>query len=179
MENGELGPGGLFYRDDLYKGTGDATRDRAPLTAGLGQLSDGMTGCGDDPAEDCGSGRGFEWVGWRGDSTITFEFGTRCDFTAIRIHSANRPDRGAPLWGSVTVSFSDDGLRFSELVIQEPTPEDRKDRHARYIEIPVNATANIVRIHLTRANPGAWVLISDVVFAGKISVHQADPVRPR
>ncbi len=179
MQNGELGPDGLLYRDDLYKGMGDVTRDRAPLTAGLGQLSDEMTGCDDDPAADCGSGRGYEWVGWRGDSTITFEFGTRCDFTAIRIYSANRPDRGAPLWGSVTVSFSEDGLRFSKLVVQEPTPEDRKDHRARYIDIPVRATANIVRIRLTGASPGAWVLISDVVFAGKISVQQVEPVSPR
>ena len=108
-----------------------------------------MTGCGDDPAADCGSGRGYEWVGWRGDPTITFEFGTRCDFTAVRIYSANRPDRGAPLWGSVTVSLSDDGLRFRKVAVRSPLPMTGRStgslhrysraRHREYCSYPSDA----------------------------------------
>ncbi len=56
MPNGELGPGGLLYRDDLYKGSGDNHQDLSPLSAGLGQLTDGTTGCSSDPSNDCVSG---------------------------------------------------------------------------------------------------------------------------
>ncbi len=41
--NGELGPDGLQYRDDLYSGTG-ADVDASYLSNGLGQLADGDDG---------------------------------------------------------------------------------------------------------------------------------------
>ena len=134
MPNGELGPGGLLYRDDLYKGgDGDAKQDRSALSGGLGQLVDGTIGCSEDPAQDCGSGAGYDWVGWHHeDPTITFTFGERCDFKTVRIYAANRPDRGAPLWTAVSVSISDDGFDFRGEAIRTTSSEDRQDRKARY-----------------------------------------------
>src|SRR4051794_33130008 len=79
MENGQGGPAGLLYRDDIYKGSaGDVKLDRSPLAGGLGQLSDSTVGCADDPRKDCGNGSGYEWVGWHDtDPTIEFDFGHR------------------------------------------------------------------------------------------------------
>lgn len=179
MVNGQLGPAGLLYRDDIYRGTGDSKQDLSPLSGGLGQLSDGSTGCGDDPTSDCGSGAGYEWVGWRDDPTITITFGQRCDFTSMRIYTANWPDAAVRLWKAATVSVSDDGFSFRDFMVRTTTPEEQQDRRARYVSVPLRGSGQFVRIHLIRADPKAWVLISEMRFEGRVSRDQAPPSKPR
>jgi hypothetical protein len=41
MLNGEGGPGNPYW-DDTYNGAGSTTTDLAPLSGGLGQLTDGI-----------------------------------------------------------------------------------------------------------------------------------------
>ena len=180
MPNGELGPAGLLYRDDVYNGNGDRKLNLSPLSAGLGQLSDGMTGCSSDPSTDCGRGAGYDWVGWhQADPTITFAFGQRCDFKIVRIYTANQPGQDAPLWKSATVSLSDDGLTFRDIVIRTTTPEEKQDRNARYFDVPLNGSGKFVQVHLIRADANSWTLISEVLFEGRISRDQAPPAKPR
>jgi hypothetical protein len=179
MSNGKLGAAGLLYRDDLYRGSGDSKQDGAPLSGGLGQLSDGATGCADDPATDRGSGAGFEWVGWREDPTITITFGQRCDFKSARIYTANWPDASVRLWKTATVSVSDDGFSFRDFVIRTATPEEEQDRKARYVSVPLRGSGQFVRIHLIRGDPNAWLLISEIRFEGQVSRDQAPPSKPR
>jgi F5/8 type C domain len=178
MPNGELGPGGILYRDDLYPGAA-ASQNGAQLSGSLGQLTDGVTGCQDDPRADCGSGPGYEWVGWRSDPSIVLQFGERCVFRTIRIHSANNAAAGAPMWKSATVSISDDGLTFRDYGLHVTTSQERQDPKARYVNIPVNAMGKYVRIHLIRADPSAWVVISDILVEAHIARDQAPPTHPR
>ncbi len=178
MNNGELGPGGLLFRDDIYHGTGDPKQDRTALSGGLGQLSDGSTGCGDDLTVNCGSGPGYEWVGWHSAPTITFQFGQRCDFKVVRIFTAN-PAGPARLWKTATVSVSDDGLNFRQFMVRTTTPEEQRDGKARYIDIPFRASGHAVRIHLVPASAEAWTAISEVQFEGRTSRDQAPPSKPR
>jgi discoidin domain receptor family protein 2 len=173
--NGTLGPSGLLYRDDLYAGTGDRHADGATLSGGLGQLTDGMTGCGNDPRKDCGKGPGRDWVGWREDPTLVFDFGRRCDFSMIRIFTANFPQADAALWDTATVSFSDDGLEWHGGVLATTTAAEKTDHTARFIDIPVNGSGRLVRIHLVRARPSTWLLVSEFQFEGRTAEHQASP----
>ncbi len=176
--NGKLGPGGLLYRDDAYSGNGDPKQDNSRLSGGLGQLSDGVQSCSDDPGKDCGGGPGWPWVGWQSDPTITFTFGNRNDFKTVRIYTANRPNAGAHMWKTATVSFSDDGVTFRDYFIHTTTKVDVANHKARYIDIPVNASARVVRVHLVRDAPDSWVVIDNVTFEGQISEHQYGPLRP-
>lgn len=176
--NGQLGPGGLLYRDDLYSGDGNPRQDNSRLSGGLGQLSDGVQNCSDDPGKDCGSGPGWAWVGWQSDPTITFHFGNRIDFKTVRIYTANWPDAGAHMWKTAIVSFSDDGVTFRDYLIHTTTKADAANHKARYIDIPVNASGRVVRINLVRGAPDAWVVIENVAFEGGISEHQYGPLRP-
>lgn len=181
MPNGEQGPGGLLYRDDLYKGgNGDPKQDGAPLSGGLGQLADGAIGCSGDPASDCGSGAGYDWIGWhRRDPIVVFTFGERCEFRTVRIYAANRPDEGAPLWKTVAVSISDDGLNFRDEEIRTTTAQDRADHRARFIDVPVRGSGKFVRVHVIRDRPNDWTLIAEVRFEGRISRDQAPRIRPK
>jgi hypothetical protein len=176
--NGALGPGGLQYRDNLHAGAGDRNRDGSPLSDGLGQLADGMTGCGDDPRADCGSGRGHEWVGWSDNPTIVFTFGTRCHFDSVQIFTANHSGAGVKMWDSVTISFSEDGLRFQDFTVHTTTPEDRANQTARYIRVPVRGQGRFVRIRFVRPDEKAWLLISEIQFDGSIAPHQVNPNTP-
>jgi hypothetical protein len=174
--NGTLGPAGLLYRDDLYSGAGDRYADGATLSGGLGQLTDGMTGCGNDPRQDCGKGPGRDWVGWREDPTLVFDFGRRCNFTMIRIFTANFPPAGAALWTTATVSFSDDGLEWHGGVLDTATAAGQANHTARFIDIPVNGSGRLVRIHLVRAPSSMWLLVSEFHFEGETAEHQVSPV---
>lgn len=180
MENGQIGPAGVLYRDDIYNGSGDSKKDRSTLTGGLGQLTDGATGCSDDPVKDCGSGAGFEWVAWHDvDPSITFRFDRRCDFKNIRIFAANRPEAGLRLWKTATISLSDDGLNFRDFAVRPTASADEANHKARYIDVIVNGSAKVVRVRLTRADPNSWLAISEVQFEGKRSTDQAPAEKPR
>jgi hypothetical protein len=170
--NGSLGPDGLQFRDNLYAGTGDRNQDGAALAGGLGQLTDGMTGCGDDPTADCGSGRGYDWVGWRENPTLVFTFGTRCHFDSVQVFVASHAPLGARLWESVTVSFSEDGHRFEDFAVQPMTVEERADGTARYVRIPVRGKGRFVRIRFMREKGEGWLLVSEVGFDGSVAPHQ-------
>lgn len=180
MENGELGPRGQLWRDDLYKGNGDRQKDNAQLTEGLGQLADSITACSDDPSADCGNGPGYDWVGWHHiDPAITFVFAERCVFNTVRIFAANKPEEGVRLFKTAVVSLSDDGFTFRDYAVWTATPADNRDETARYIDIPVHGSATSVRIRMLRANDAAWVLISEVKFQGRISPDQAPRTKPK
>jgi hypothetical protein len=79
MING--GTGTFTYHDDSYDGLGDNTVSYAPLSDGLGDLTDGIIATAnwfDTPSL---------YVGWRKvDPVITFRFDASYSFASIRIH---------------------------------------------------------------------------------------------
>ena len=91
----------------------------------------------------------------------------------------NRPDEGAPLWTTATVSIGDDGFDFRTETIRTTTAEEATDREARFIDVPVNGSGKFVRIRLQRARPSAWILIAEVKLEGRISRDQAPRTTPR
>src|SRR5438128_2122881 len=112
MPNG--GSGVAPYWDRGYSGKGCRTCDSGQLSGGVGQLSDGETGT-DDYLADKGNGRAAEWVGWKVEPVIVFEFAQPGTFSTIRVHSNNRMAMGVGLWDSVILSFSEDGKSFGNM----------------------------------------------------------------
>lgn len=87
--------------DQTYDGRD--TGDR--LVGGLGQLVDGQLGI-DNFRSDRGHGKGFEWVGWRNDSSagkpveMIFEFDSVRNFSAMVLHTNNMYSKDVQVSGS-------------------------------------------------------------------------------
>jgi len=160
----------LTYWDEKYGGDGDTETDGAALSDGLGQLVDGKTGA-DDPAADLGDGAGYEWVGWNNaQPTITFDFGRVANFETVSIHSNNVQTDGIGLFGSVELTFSDDGTNFGDLITYTTTAEERADTSAQLIEITIPQDARYVRAQFQEQAGYDWILISEISF----TVQEAD-----
>lgn len=70
----------------------------ASMTEGLGQLTDGVSGLDDfTQTHEYHVWPGYDYVGWRNESTaggyveITFEFDRIRNFTAMKVHIPPRP----------------------------------------------------------------------------------------
>jgi Concanavalin A-like lectin/glucanases superfamily len=165
MQNGQSGT--YHYWDDTYSGSGSHTTDGAALSGGVGQLTDGFIG-GAPFYQDMGRGIAFEWVGWNTiQPTIVFDFGVAQTFHTISIHSYNQScacgsDSDVPLWNSVTLDFSNDGVNFSNAIVYTPSAADRANLNARFIPITIPSTAGrYVRASFTH---GSYMMISEVQF---------------
>jgi len=79
--------GGTFnYWDRFYTGAGATTTDGAPLSGGLGDLTDGLSATDNWFNVENVAGMG-PYVGWLSiDPTITFHFIPILDFDTVRIH---------------------------------------------------------------------------------------------
>jgi YVTN family beta-propeller protein len=154
MPDGGDGP----YRDNTYSGNGCLSCDGAPLSGGLGKLTDGVLG-GDDWASDPKL-----WVGWDiAEPTITFDFGDVKTFGLVRIHSNNFQTGAVFLWDAVTLDFSNDGQNFSNAFTYTTTDAQKADRTARFIDVPVpNIPARFVRARFSHTQQ--WVFISEFQF---------------
>src|ERR1019366_9157135 len=92
--NGNTGT--FHYWDYSYTGTspvGNDRTDRAPLTGGVGLLSDGITGSTSavgGPTCDPVKPLCYEWVGWVPHAfTIAFDFGSVQSLSDARFFTAN------------------------------------------------------------------------------------------
>jgi len=83
--------GSYNYWDESYNGTGNTAADGAPLTGGLGDLTDGIIATTNWFDAEAPAGNG-PYVGWDGiDPTITFYFtgGTTIDSLTIHVDDSN------------------------------------------------------------------------------------------
>lgn len=161
MLNGQSGS--FLYHDEIYDGTGDNTVNGAALSGGLGQLTDGEVGA-DEYATNLGNGAAYEWVGWSSiQPEITFDFGEVVELSGTSIHANNSLDVG--LWGNVDISFSDDGVSFSDAVSYTTSVDQRADATARFIDVPFNRSAQYVRMNFADGNQ-QWIFLSEIDFYG-------------
>jgi len=161
MPNGGSGVG--HYWDTGYSGKGCRTCDGASLSGGVGLLSDGVTGT-DDFLADKGSGPAAEWMGWKVEPVILFEFARPESFSTIRIHSNNRMAMGVGLWDSVILSFSEDGTSFGDTFEYTTSPAERKNPKARFIDIALPRSVSAKYIKCRFLHSSEWMFISEVQF---------------
>jgi len=144
--DGQAHSGSFNYWDKNYSGAGATTTDGAPLTGGLGDLTDGVVASDFWFNVENSAGTG-PYVGWRGDvgvndPTVTFHFSGGPSIDTILIHMDNSHAGGvgapaqilidgivhpyaAPAVGSIgTVAFNGLGLTgntHTVQFIQDPT----------------------------------------------------------
>jgi hypothetical protein len=135
--NGVASGGSFNYWDRSYNGSGSVTTDNAPLSGGLGDLTDGVIATQNWNLVENVAGTG-PYVGWRNlDPTITFQFASTASFDSVVIDFDDSDGNGgvaAPLGvvingtnfaisdpaGSApfAATFQLGGLNTSQIVIQ-------------------------------------------------------------
>ncbi len=148
MRNGQTGS--YNWWDDTYSGSGNSMLDGTLLTGGLGQLTDGILGTFVVGA-CCTPATAYPWIGWASiQPDITFNFGSPTIFTSAGFHAANPHTGGIALWGSVTLSFSIDGINFGNSIAYTTTPAEQADLTARFTDVAINnQTAQYIRATFT------------------------------
>lgn len=166
MPNGDgQAAGGAFnYWDDTYTGTGNRTQDRAFLSGGLGQLTDGIVGANDWRA-NLGNGPAHEWVGWRNfNPTITFDLGSLVQLSAVQVHANNSNIGLVSLYSSMTVAFSADGVSYSNPQTFTTSPAQLANGSARFIDWNLSSPVPARFVNLTFTRSNEWTFISEVRF---------------
>lgn len=122
--------GSYNYWDEIYSGSGSVTTDGAPLSGGLGDLTDGVIASDNWFVVEAPPGNG-PYVGWNIDPVITFNFapGTTVNAMTIYVDDSNgnggvstpggvRINGGAPIGiadpaTAVPLSFTFSGLNLT------------------------------------------------------------------
>ncbi|GCL62445.1 hypothetical protein AQPW35_15260 [Rubrivivax pictus] len=103
---GQANLGSFNYWDKAYTGSGDTSLDFAPLSGGLGDLTDGVIATGRWDAVENLEGTG-PYVGWAGiDPVITFHFAQSHSFSQVTIWHDDANGHGnvaTPMAFTVTV----------------------------------------------------------------------------
>jgi len=161
---GQASGGTYNYWDGNYTGSGDKTVDGAPLTGGLGALTDGViTNLPWYDVENV-SGTG-PYVGWFINPTITFHFANVSLYQTLNVFVDNSDVGGVSAPSSMDVS---DGTHSQVFPVTIPTPGNP-------IEITldvsgVGLSGNTVSVTLNRSN--LWVFADEIQFLGTSAVPE-------
>ena len=161
---------------DLYDFTYDGRITDHYLSGGLGQLTDGVEGHHNFRLDPDGWGhKGYEWVGWRNDSTerpasdtrfveILFEFERVRNFTAVRFHANNMFSKDVRVFRRAVLWFSISGVVYREQTsVVFDYMRDTLIEFARNVIITVpNLVARFVKAQLYF--DARWLMISEVRF---------------
>ena len=102
--NGQASGGSYNYWDKFYTGTGNTLQDNAPLSGGLGDLTDGFVTNQNWFYVENSAGTG-PYVGWRNlNPVITFHFSGVGSYSQIDIHVDDMGYGGVSAPVSITVS---------------------------------------------------------------------------
>ena len=145
------------YWDEAYTGTGDTTGDLAPLSRGLGDLTDGILASGNWDDVEAPPGNG-PYVGWQDiDPTITFFFDFMVNFSKIRIHVDDADGNGeVRLPNFIAVSVGETEVTFP--IDDLPGPEPK------LLEFDISGLkGSSLTLTLFRRSD-SWVLLSEVQF---------------
>ncbi|CAF0831961.1 unnamed protein product [Didymodactylos carnosus] len=151
--------------DDSYDGS--YSQKTGILSGGLGQLSDGIMGSDDISSE---RGGGLPWVGWQNDThgyiTITFEFDYLRQMNRVTIHSNNDFYRQILVFKTCVLSFSKDGISFTNTLVFHHRRDENFDLARPIIIDMKNNVAKYVKMDLYFDS--SWMLISEVTFDSQI-----------
>lgn len=158
---------------NLFDFTYDGQNKNSYLSGGLGQLVDGEEGYSNFRLDNQGIGKkGYEWVGWRNDSSIEpisiiFEFDHVRNFSSVRVFSNNMFTKSIRVFSMAKLYFSLDGKNFKDSVSLSIL-KDSLVEYARPIVIPIpHRIAKYVKMDLYFE--ARWILIAEVKFkSGKL-----------
>lgn len=155
--------------DQTYDGRDAGDR----LVGGLGQLVDGQLGI-DNFRSDRGHGKGFEWVGWRNDTSagkpveMIFEFDSVRNFSAMVLHTNNMYSKDVQVFVQAKVFFSIGGQHFKGEPVHFSYMPDRVIEQARNVTIKLHhRVGKYLQVHLYFAL--RWIMLSEITFiSGKL-----------
>jgi len=156
------------------------------LSGGLGQLTDGVEGHSNLRLDPDGWGRkGYEWVGWRNDSTrsttvegndlesdsvvILFEFERARRFTGIRLHSNNMFTKDVRVFRRAVIRVgrtASDLVSTSTPAVEPVVYQHRRDNLIDFARNVVIILPNLVGrfVSVQLLFDATWLLISEVRF---------------
>eukprot|EP00163_Fabomonas_tropica_P016493 TRINITY_DN2957_c0_g1_i1.p1 TRINITY_DN2957_c0_g1~~TRINITY_DN2957_c0_g1_i1.p1 ORF type:complete len:3388 (+),score=527.40 TRINITY_DN2957_c0_g1_i1:1057-11220(+) len=168
MPNGNTG--GFSYLDHIYSGSGSPTTDNSPLSGGLGQLTDGVTGV-DAWSANLGNGPAYEWVAWRITTYpapyVEFEFPYSTRMDKVLVFMNNDHVGGVAAASSFTVHFGPSLGTYTSTITYTLNAGEIADLTARYYTVNVADNREAKAVKITFANPvngNQWVFIAEVKF---------------
>ena len=157
MSNGETG--WYTYHDDSYSGLGNKTTDLAPLTGGLGDLTDGVI------ATSSWNVTPNLYVGWLTiNPTITFHFADNVKINSLTLYSDSYYSVSKP--SSVAISMG--GASFNSGFLADSSGP------GSYTFSGLDFTGKDLSLTLNHryALGGNWVMASEVTFNGTAAVPE-------
>ncbi|KAL8625921.1 hypothetical protein ACOMHN_012513 [Nucella lapillus] len=174
---------------DLYDFTYDGLVEDSYLTGGLGQLTDWDYGDTNFRLDTKKMGvKGYEWVGWKNDTsrqkpvTILLKFDTIRNFSQVKIHSNNHYSKDVRVFRRAEIFFSVGGKYYQSQPLNFNYQQDSYFENARQVVIRLaNRVARYIRVDLYFES--RWIMISEVEFEsviaeGNYSVETAPPTTP-
>lgn len=159
--DGQTSGGTWNYWDVNYTGSGSTTVDGAPLSGGVGKLTDGVisTALWFNVSNDAGTG---EYVGWRQTKTedplITFNFAGSPMIDTITVYIDNSEVGGVYTPAAILI----DGLSrsFTAPAAGSVGPVEFSG---------LDLTGGSHTIQLEQGAAGRWVFVSEITFEGRAS----------
>ena len=161
--------GGSFnYWDGSYTGSGDRQRDFAPLSGGLGDLTDGVIAAQRWEQVENLAGTG-PYVGWRDiDPLIQFEFGQPSLIDRVTVHHDDANGFGNVATPSRFV-IEVNGVAFGFDVVDP----DGEAPLATVLNLPQPVWSDRLSLQIVRRDSG--VMVSEVRFEGRQGHAVAEP----
>uniref|UniRef100_A0A8C3NUW1 Discoidin domain-containing receptor 2 n=1 Tax=Cyanoderma ruficeps TaxID=181631 RepID=A0A8C3NUW1_9PASS len=152
-------PGGtiIYLNDSVYDG-------------GLGQLTDGVSGLDDfTQTHEYHVWPGYDYVGWRNESTaggyveITFEFDRIRNFTAMKVHCNNMFAKGVKIFKEVQCYFRADTSEWEPSAVSSVLVLDDVNPSARFVTVPLlHRMASAIKCQYYFAD--TWMMFSEITF---------------
>jgi hypothetical protein len=155
MPNG--GSSTYSYWDDNYNGSGNKTVDYAPLSGGLGDLTDGVIA-----SHNWNYGNDEHWlyVGWTINPVITFHFEQDVNLDSMTLYLDDSNNTGMVMPPS-QINVSAGGIKRT-YAVDDPSSGDPFALTLTDIDL----TGNSIDVQLF--NRSIWMMLSEVQFAGSV-----------
>ncbi|NWS46659.1 DDR2 protein, partial [Probosciger aterrimus] len=126
---------------------------------------------------------GYDYVGWRNESTaggyveITFEFDRIRNFTAMKVHCNNMFAKGVKIFKEVQCYFRADASEWEPSAVSSVLVLDDVNPSARFVTVPLlHRMASAIKCQYYFAD--AWMMFSEITFQSGTHHHEPHGDRP-
>ncbi|NXB18888.1 DDR2 protein, partial [Rhagologus leucostigma] len=120
---------------------------------------------------------GYDYVGWRNESTaggyveITFEFDRIRNFTAMKVHCNNMFAKGVKIFKEVQCYFRADASEWEPSAVSSVLVLDDVNPSARFVTVPLlHRMASAIKCQYYFAD--TWMMFSEITFQSGTSRHE-------
>ncbi|NXE64582.1 DDR2 protein, partial [Calcarius ornatus] len=120
---------------------------------------------------------GYDYVGWRNESTaggyveITFEFDRIRNFTAMKVHCNNMFAKGVKIFKEVQCYFRADASEWEPSAVSSVLVLDDVNPSARFVTVPLlHRMASAIKCQYYFAD--TWMMFSEITFQSGTGCHE-------